>query len=246
VGDLDQLGAGRARLEDAVLADQAAGAAQLSRVLKGQEPPGGTSGAVEVGGQLQALTGPRGGRAGRTGRLQVTGPAPGDEQRPGRSNLIEVALEPIMQGEQSLGRPQDGGLGRRVALNWLERLHHAAGRLRRSGRRGGDGSGDPDVPAHQRQGAELAQGPLAEPLLGVHRVLLGLLDEAKPLLELAGLEAAGAGEQGPGGGQLLLDQPRFAHGLPGDGGSPGKEQAEQQHDEQTTHDGPPSTIHDRR
>jgi hypothetical protein len=57
-------------------------------------------------------------------------------------------------------------------------------------------------------------GRLAEPRLGVQGVLLGLLDEA----ETFGL----------------------AHGLPGDGGSAGQHQAEQQHDR------PLSTIRDRR
>jgi hypothetical protein len=71
-------------------------------------------------------------------------------------------------------------------------------------------------------------------------VLLGLVDQNQPSLELTRLEAAGAGQQGPGRGQVLLDQLGPAHGLPGDGGSAGQDQAEQQQDEQTTHDKPPS------
>ena len=86
----------------------------------------------------------------------------------------------------------------------------------------------------------MAQRPPAEPLLGGQGMGLGLLDQGQPLLELTGLEPAGAGQQGPGRGQVLLDQLGVTHGLPGDGGSAGQDQAEQQQNEQTTHDKPPS------
>lgn len=152
---------------------------------------------VEVGGQLQALAGPLGGGAGRGGRLQIAVLAAGDEQRSGGPYLVEVALEPGVEAEQGIGRLQDGAPGWRGGLDRLEGGHHAPGRPGRSGRRGGDRPGDPDVAADQREGAELAQGPLVEPLLGADRILLGLLDELETLFELARLEAAGAGEQGP-------------------------------------------------
>ena len=58
--------------------------------------------------------------------------------------------------------------------------------------------GDPDVAADQGEDAEQAQGPAVEPLLGGQGVGLGLLDQDQAVLELAGLEPAGAGEQGPG------------------------------------------------
>ena len=73
-----------------------------------------------------------------------------------------------------------------------------------------------------------------------------MLHEAETLSELPGFETAGAGEQRPGSGQILLDQLGPAHGLPGGGGSAGQDQAEQQQDERTTHDGPLRTILDRR
>lgn len=151
-----------------------------------------------------------------------------------------------MEAEQRVGRLQDEGSGRGIGLDRLKDSHHAAGGPNRPRPGGGDRPRDTDVAAHQGEGAKLAQGPLAEPLLGGQGVLFGLFDEAETLCELARLEAAGAGEQGPGSGQVLLDQLRFAHGLPGHGCSAGQKQGEQQHDEQTTHDGPPSTIRDRR
>jgi hypothetical protein len=77
-------------------------------------------------------------------------------------------------------------------------------------------------------------------------VPLGLLHEGETRLELPGFESAGAGEQRPGGGQVLLDQLGLGHGLPGDDGPAGQDQAEQQQDEHTTHDGPLRTILDRR
>jgi hypothetical protein len=43
----------------------------------------------------------------------------------------------------------------------------------------------------------------------------------------------------------LLDQLGLAHGLPGDGGCAGKDQAEQHQDEQTTHEAPSDNL-DRR
>ena len=83
-------------------------------------------------------------------------------------------------------------------------------------------------------------------LLGGEGVLVRLVDQGQPRLELTRLEPAGPGEQGPGGGQVLLDQPGLAHGLPGDSGRAGQDQDEQHQDEQTTHEDPPSDNLDRR
>ena len=60
------------------------------------------------------------------------------------------------------------------------------------------------------------------------------------------VRVADAGGQGPGRGQVVLDQLGLAHGLPGDDGASGQDQGEQHHDEQTSHVGPPRTILDRR
>jgi len=59
----------------------------------------------------------------------------------------------------------------------------------------------------------------------------GLVDQRQSLVELAGLEAAGAGQQGSGCGQVVLDQLGLPHGLPGDDGSSGQDQGEHQHHE---------------
>jgi hypothetical protein len=69
-------------------------------------------------------------------------------------------------------------------------------------------------------------------------VRLGLVDQAQARLQLAALEAAGAGQQAPGRGQVLLDEPGLTPGLPGDRGSAGEHQSEQQQDEQTAHEAP--------
>jgi hypothetical protein len=143
-------------------------------------------------------------------------------------------------------RPKDRGSVQRTGLNRLEGGHHPTGRPDRPGRRGGNRLGDPDVPADQGEAAELSQGPLVEPLLGPPAVLLGLLHEAEMLLRFPGFEPDGTGEESPGCGQILLDQLCLAHGLPGDGGPAGQDQAEQQQDERTTHDAPLQTILDRR
>jgi hypothetical protein len=158
---------------------------------------------------------------------------------PARSAVVlaEVA-EGGVQGEEGVGGPLDRGLGRGAGLDGLEGGHHLAGRRGRPGRRGGHGLGHPDVAADHRDDAELAQRRALEPLLGGGGVGPGLVDQRHALVELAGLEAAGAGEQGPGRGQVVLDQLGLAHGLPGDDSTPGQDQGEHHHDEQTTHEAP--------
>jgi hypothetical protein len=64
------------------------------------------------------------------------------------------------------------------------------------------------------------------------------VDQAQARLQLAALEAAGAGQQAPGRGQVLLDELCLAPGLPGDRGPAGKHQSEQQQDQQTAHEAP--------
>ena len=220
--------------------------AQLGRVLERQEPPGSSRRSVEGCGQLQALTGPFGGDAGGAGCLHIAGLGSGAEQRPGGADLVEIAPELVVEAEQGIGGPQDRGAVQRAGLDRLQGGHHPTGRPDGPGRRGGHRLGDPDIPADQGEGAELPQGPLVEPLLGPPAVPLSLPHEVETLLELPGPEPAGAGEQHPGGGQVLLDQLGLAHGLPGDDGHTGQDQAEQQQDEHTTHDGPLRTILDRR
>ena len=205
--------------------------------------PGGP---YRLAASFEALAGPLGGGAGRPGRLQVAVPGRGGDQRPGGANPLQVLLQGAVQAEQGVGGPLDRGLGRWLGLEGLEGGHDLAGGANRPRRRRGHRAGHPDVAAGQGQDAEQAQRPATEPLLGGQGVGLGLVDQDQAVGELAGLEPAGPGEQGPGQGQVLFDQLGLAHGLPGDGGSAGQDEAEQHQDEQTTHEDPPSDIPDRR
>jgi len=85
-----------------------------------------------------------------------------------------------------------------------------------------------------RSGARRRRG------LGGGGVRLGLVDQVQAGRELAGLEAAGPGQQRPGGGEVVLDQQGLVPGVPGEHGSTAHDQAEQQRDQQTSkHDEPP-------
>jgi hypothetical protein len=136
-------------------------------------------------------------------------------------------------------RLQNGGPGGRAGLDRLEGGHQPAGALDRAPRRGGYRPGDPNVAAEQRQGAELAQRRAPQPRLRGGRVRLGLVDQVQARPELAGPEAAGPGQQCPGRGQVGLDQQGLVPGMPGEQGSTGHDQAEQQRDQQTSKHEPP-------
>jgi hypothetical protein len=198
-----EAGSARAGLEDAVLADQPAGAAQLGRVLEGEEVARGARRAPQPRRQLEAVAGLEGGPAGRlAGGEELLPGAPAGHQRAGPPHPLAPAFQGGVEPEHRTGGPRERGAVRRPTLQRLQAGDGIAGPL--DGLAGGDRHllGDAHVAAEDRDHGDHAGRTSAQLDAGVLGVVGGLVDQGEPLGQRCGAEGAGAPEQLARGAQL--------------------------------------------